>query len=120
MGVLFRPANSMKKVIKWLLVVHTVAMFSFLTILLGITLNWVSLEYINNREFPNNDDYSPGPLGSSNIIDNGALPDIRIVMFPLNQWLADGLLVGLISNSVAWVFIRDRSSSCIVAMSFIT
>jgi hypothetical protein len=98
MGVLFSPTNSIKKVMKWSLVVHTMAMFSFLTVHFGIYLYWVSVSCVNNREFPGNDEYPPGPYGYGDILSSKPLAAIYGAMFPLNQWLVDGLLVGRISN----------------------
>ena len=60
--------------------------------------------YINNRGFPGGGKYPPGPIGYIYIISTEATTTVLNVMFPLNQWLADGLLVGPISNLVAWVF----------------
>ena len=41
---------------------HTVAIFSFLTVPMGIALNTAPLCYIDNREFPGNDKCPPGPV----------------------------------------------------------
>ena len=101
MGVLLNPSNTIRSGVKWVLVVHTVALFSFMTISLGIGLNYLSIEYIDSREFPGNNVYPPGPLGNDFFINSEALTTVSEVLFPLNQWLADGLLVGLISNSIA-------------------
>ena len=98
MGVLLRPVG---RGMKLALVVHTVTLFLFLTIPVGIDLNYLSMVYVDIREFPGNHQYPPGPIGSYEIVTNSAAGIISDVMFPLNQWLADGLLVGPISNSVA-------------------
>ena len=104
---------------KWILVAHTVALFSFLTMAFGIGLNELSIIYINYREFRVNTEVVSGPLGYKGhlITDAGSL--LLDVMFPLNQWLADGLLVCPVSNLVAYVFNVGWSSSCIVAILFI-
>ena len=104
MGVLLSPINPIGKGIKWALVVHTVALFSFLTVPVVIYLNNLSIMYIKSREFPGNDEYPPGPIGYYDILDTGATGAIFGIMFPLNQWLADGLLVGPVSNSLDRVF----------------
>ena len=120
MGVLLSPTDPIKGAKKWALISHTVAMFAFLTIPTGIGLNFSSTCYINNREFPGNGEYPPGPIGYDSILRTEVANVVFTAMFPLNQWLADGLLVGLISNCVAWVFSNaGQSSSCTVAMSFI-
>lgn len=119
MSVLLSAVNPIRRAIKWALVVHTMAMFAFLTIPLGISLYCSSFIYIDNREFPGNDEYSPGPIGYDVVLNPKATSTVFFIMFPLNQWLADGLLVGLVSNSVSSVFHLCRSSSCIDALSFI-
>lgn len=119
-GVLLSPANPTRRGIKWGLVAHTVAMFSCLTIPIVIDLHDKSVSYTDNRNFPGNDDYPSGPLGYELLLGDPKLATFTVFacMFPLNQWLADGLLVGPISNSVALVF-NVGSSSCTVVMSFI-
>ena len=104
MSVLLSPTNPIKRGIRWALVAHTVAMFSFVTIDVVIPQYNLSTIYINNRGFPGDNVYPPGPLGYEFFISDEAAPnplnDVLYVMYPLNQWLADGLLVGSISNSV--------------------
>ena len=117
MGVLLSPANPIRKGTKWALVAHTVAMFLFLTIATGIGLNYSSISYINNRGFPGNNELPSGPLGYDAFLTTTVVTTVYNVMFPLNQWLADGLLVGLISGPVAQAFNVGRSS-CNVAISF--
>ena len=95
MSVLLSPVNSIRSGIKWALGFHTIAMFSLLTIPFGIDLIDASLCYVNNREFPGNDKYPPGPIGYWGTLNTKATATIFYVMFPLNQWLADGLLVRL-------------------------
>jgi hypothetical protein len=118
-SVLLNPTRPIKKSVKWALVAHTVAMFSFLTTTIGIYLNDGSLLFINNREFPGDNETFPGPVGYEYYLDTKATTIVFEVMFPLNQWLADGLLVNANSNVVAAVFNVVRSSSSIVATSFI-
>ena len=96
MWVLLSPTNTIKGAKKWALVAHTVAMFTFLTIPTGIGLNFSSTCYINNRGFPGDDKYPPGPIGYYHVLQTEATNIVFTIMFPLNQWLADGLLVGLI------------------------
>ena len=99
MGVLLNPANTIKRGIKWALVAHTVAMFLVLTIATGIGLSYSSICYIDNREFPGGGGYLPGPFGYNSFLITTATTIVYNLMFPFNQWLADGLLVGLISIS---------------------
>ena len=99
MGVLLNPANPIKRGIKWALVAHTVAMFSFLTIATGIGLTYSSISYIDNRAFPAGDGYPPGPFGYNSFLATTMSTTVYSAMVPLNQWLADGLFVGLISIS---------------------
>ena len=118
MATLLNPANPIRKGMRWALVAHTVAMLLFLTVSVGIPYDEVSIEYIDNREF-RNDQFPPGPAGYDGSLQFNAITTVFVTMFPLNQWLADGLLVSPILNSVASVCNIGRSSSCIVAMSFI-
>ena len=94
---LFSPTNRLRGGIKWGLVVHTTAMFSFLTVSIGIFFSWQSAAYIDDREFPGVGEVTdPGPLGYL-IFSNPslAIQIVENITFPLNQWLADGLLVSI-------------------------
>ena len=113
-SVLLNPTNSFRGSVKWAFVIHTVALFSFLTIPVGIDLNRLFITYINDREFPGNNVYPPGPIRYDLTPDIKSTNTVYTVMFPLNQWLADGLLVGSVSNLVAWGF-DIVHSSCITA-----
>ena len=67
----------------------------FVTVQTGMQLNIQSISYLNNREFPGIPGVaSPGPLGYQSIIFSDALSIIPNLIFFLNGWLADGLLVG--------------------------
>ena len=118
MATLLSPAYPIKTGIRWALMAHTVALFFFSTIPLGIHFNNVSIEYINGREFPGNDTFLPGPIGYGAIFDLQASNPISNAMFPLNQWLADGLLVSSILDLVASVCNVGCSSSYIDVISF--
>ena len=100
MGAPFNPANRTKGGIRWGLVAHTVAMFSFVTISTAMNLDIQSFSYIDNREFPGNGGMPPGPLGYQFLIHSKATSVVPSIMFILNQWLADGLLVSSGYNSV--------------------
>ena len=116
---LLNPANTIRKGIRWALVAQTVALFLFLSIPVGIEFDSLSILYINNREFPGDDESPPGPIGYDDILGSRATYIVLFTMFPLNQWLADGLLVSPILNSVASVYNVGHSSSYIGVISFI-
>ena len=85
--------------IKWGLVVHTVAMFSNITIPAVMRLNLQYVCYIEYPGFPGDAVSPAGPLGCQILgIINLHRAYFRS-MFPLNQWLADGFLVGSVPNS---------------------
>jgi hypothetical protein len=87
MGAFFDPVNRTKEGFKWGLVIHTTAMFSIVTVATAVGLYSQSLAYIDNREF------TSGPTGAKFIVSK-AFYTVPYVMFQVNQWLADGLLVG--------------------------
>ena len=94
MGTLLNPENRMKRGVKWGLVAHTMAMFSFTSIACVIEGRRRFTSYVENREFPGVEgEYPPGPYGFLSL-RSGPITSVGLLMFPLNQWLADGLLVG--------------------------
>lgn len=50
-------------------------------------------EYIDNRDFPGNDEFPPGPIGYEDGFTVGPFVPVYSAMFPLGQWLGDGLLL---------------------------
>jgi len=93
MATLLNPAYRRGEGIKWGLVAYTVVMFSFVTVYTGVTLHIQSISFIDNREFT----YLGmlfGPLGYQSTIRRTVLGMFPTIMFVLNYWLADGLLVG--------------------------
>jgi hypothetical protein len=100
MAALLNPANRTWGGIKWPLVAHTVAMFSFVTVLTAITFENQSDSYIDNREFPGTDALPPGPLGYEFLIYSRRTSVVPTLMFLLNNWLADALLASSAFNSV--------------------
>lgn len=57
-------------------------------------LNLQSISFIDNREFPGWDGgLPPGPFGYEQLIYNKAISFVPHIMFMLNTWLADGLLL---------------------------
>jgi hypothetical protein len=118
MGALLNTIDRTKGETKWALVVHTVAMFSFVTIYTTMLLNLQSLSYVDNRGFPGEGMVSPGPLGYQFSIYSKAISVVPNVMFLLNTWLADGLLVRSVSDSVVQAPNVCRSFSSTVAALF--
>ena len=106
----------------WGLVVHTVTMFLCLTISVAIELVQVVPFNIDDREDGTKVPSSDGIWGpwvyQQQGSDWGALTVLSFLTFPLNQGLADGLLVICDSNPVPSVINPDHVSSCIVAMSY--
>lgn len=86
--------SSTRKGEKWGLVAHVVATFFFATIYTAMTLNILSISFIDNREFPGiGDGLPPGPFGYQFLIYSKAISIVPNVMFLLNNWLADSLLL---------------------------
>ena len=81
--------------------IHIGAMFMFVTVFTAINLNIISTSYIDNRKFP--DDPYPGPLGYQVLTYSETSGIVSTVMFLLNNWLADGLLVKSVPTSVVQV-----------------
>ena len=95
MVALFGPAQRRRGSIRWGLVSYTMLMFSVETVLTGIQLHIQSISFIDNREYPGVEGvHPPGPLGYQEFIRPEALSIVSNLMFYLNNWLADGLLVG--------------------------
>jgi len=94
MAALFNPINQRGAGVKWGLVSYTVTMFSIATVLTGMALNLESISHIDNREFPGVEgEFPPGPIGYQLSIWSGVLVIPPRLMFLLNNWLSDGLLV---------------------------
>lgn len=63
--------------------------------LTGMDLNVQSISHIDNRDYPGVDGLIwPGPYGYYTLIYFKPINLIPIVVFVLNNWLADGFLVG--------------------------
>lgn len=94
MTSLLSPIHRRGEPIKWGFVSFTAAMFSIVTVLTAMNLNNESSAYIDNRAFPGAGDVFPsGPLGYQWFIHSKARGIIPNLMFFLNNWLADSLLV---------------------------
>jgi len=95
MAAFLNPVHHRGEGIKWWLVSHTVAMFSFVTVYTAMNLHIQSKSFIDKRK---DQELTPtisisGPLNYQLSIHRVALGIIPNVMFSLNNWLADGLLV---------------------------
>lgn len=95
MSVLLSSAYRTRNGVRWGLVSYTMATFSFVTIFTTLSLDIQSISYVDNREFPGNDALPPGPLGYQYLIYSKAISITPNLMFLLNNWLADALLVSL-------------------------
>ena len=118
MAALLSPVHRRGERIKWGLVSYTALMFSVLTIITAMNLNTRSNAFIDNREFPGvAGKVSPGPFGYQTSIDSRA-PSLSVdLMFFLNGWLADGLLVGpSFDPTFTQAYDDGFSSSSIVVM----
>ena len=104
MTALLYPANRTKGGIQWGLVVQTATMFAFATVATALSLDLQSISCTDDRNFPGfRDGSAPGPLGYQLLVYSRAINVVPNLMFLLNQWLADGLLVSSVFGSVAWV-----------------
>ena len=75
-------------------------MFSVVTVFTAMNLDLQSISYIDNREFPGVDQvFPPGPLGYQWFIYSKPLTVVTNLMFLLNNWLADGFLVGFLFHA---------------------
>jgi len=91
MAALLNPTHRREEGIKWWLIFHTVAMFSFVTVYTAMNLHIQSNSFIDNRK--DKPDYISGPLSYIVDVRTTALGLVPNIMFNLNNWLADGLLV---------------------------
>ena len=94
MAGLFNPVRRKGDRIKWGLVSYTVITFLIATVATVMNLDFQSVSYVDNREFPGVGGVSPpGPLAYQMSAPTSAISIVSNVSFPLNNWLADGLLV---------------------------
>jgi hypothetical protein len=120
MSTLLDPVHHTRKGVKWGFVAHTVAMFLTSTIGFMISRDILSISFIGRREFHGVEGLPSGPLGYADFgaVKTGVI-DVVHLMFPLSQWLTDGLLVSSASDSVAQVPNVGHYSSCIAVILFI-
>ena len=117
MSALLNTVNRRKGSINWGLVAHTVAMFSLMTVNGSVSLAVQSTSYIDNREYPGDRTIPPGPLGyQAGITYSSPMNLVSNVMFFLNMWLADGLLVSPIEVPTIRASDTSRFSSIVVML----
>ena len=116
MAALLNPVTRERQGIKWGPVSYTVVMFSLATVYTATRLNVQSISFIDNREFPGIGLSPPGPLGYM-WSNSRTLCTVPNLMFLLNNWLADGLMVSSLFD-VSRVFNAQLSSSSTVATWF--
>lgn len=111
---LFNPVYRGGKDVKWGLVSYTVIMFSLVTVHLATNLDQLSISYIDNRDFagPVNGAELHGPYGYQAAINFKAISIIPRAAFRLNNWSADGLLVGSFLTLWSLVRVPNTSSPC--------
>ena len=96
MTTLFNPIHRRTRRIKWGLASYTAIMFSLATVYMAANAYTISISYVDNRNFPG------GPYVYQNAIAYDAISIVPRAAFRLNNWSADGLLVGpLFCASVA-------------------
>ena len=105
MEALFSPNRRNQRGVKWPLVAHTVAMFSFVTVSVVTGLYVAFLVFIENREFPS----ASGFFGYNDLLTPTPIGVVSNTPFFLNGLLADGLLVWPASNPVYQVAYANAS-----------
>ena len=120
MDALFNSVNCPRRLIKWPLVAHTVAMFSILAVAAVIYVNARLVSYIDNQRFTGDDSLPfPGPLLYRDYIYSQANGVVLNIMIFLNACLANGLLVRSAFSSVPQMSDTGYSSSYVGVMLFI-
>ena len=87
-AALFNPIHRRGKGIKWGLVSYTTVVFSAVTVFTAMNLSIQFISFVNNRGFAGG-----GPLGYRISIGSAVLRITPRLMFLLNNWLANGLVV---------------------------
>ena len=107
MVALFSPVHRGGEGIKWWLVSYTVAVFSFVTVYIATNLHIQSVSFVDNRE---TGAVYRGPMQYQAAVRSTALGLILDLMFNLNNWLADGLLVSPLPDAAPT---RPGVNSCL-------
>ena len=116
MNALLDPVNRARGGIKWGLVAHTAATFTFVTIYIALNLNIQSLAFIDNREFPGTEVIPPGPAGYQWSILSKPVGIAPTPMLVLNNWLIDGLLASVSRLTLRVSSVDHFSSSTVVTL----
>lgn len=93
LSALLDPTRRGERGVKWPLVAHTTAMFSFVTVSVVANFYVQIIAFIDNRNFPGIDWYPPGPTGYLLLTGSEAVVVVSSAPMILNGWLADGLLL---------------------------
>ena len=102
MAALLDPVHRRGEPIKWGLVSYTIIMLSLVTVETAVILDGQSTSYVDNRNFSGNGGLvPPGPIGYQVLIYREAVTIVPWVMFLLNNWLADGLLVSSLFDAIS-------------------
>lgn len=109
MNALLNPANRKIGGVRWALVAHTTVMFSVVTALTAINVYALLVAYIDDREYPGTDEIIAGPLGYEDLVSSEAPTITSNVLFVLNQWFADALLVSRV------LFQNRMARDCLIA-----
>ena len=118
MSALLHPSKLKQRCVKWPLVAHTVAMFSFATVSTMTGLYNGVISFLDARKFPGSSGFPPGPVGYIRLINYRAIGVVGNTPLLLNGWLADGLLVYFMSSLVVQVTYVGWFFSYIVATLF--
>jgi hypothetical protein len=104
MGALLSPPNRIRGDVRRSLAVHAIAMLLLTTAATATYLSFHSAAYIDNRGFPGvvGEGLPPGPFTYQGLIYSEPKSLIIRVVFVLNTWLADGLLVRSASHPATW------------------
>jgi len=97
MVALLNPPHRRDEGIKLWPIFYTVAMFSLVTVYTVMSLHIQSISFIDNRR---DDGGYSGVIGYQAIIRRTPLGIVPNIMFNLNNWLADGLLVSSLFDAV--------------------
>ena len=94
MATLFNPIHRRARGLKWGLASYAAIMFSLATVYMATNAYVLSISYVDNRDFPG------GPYIYQTAIAYDAISVIPRTAFRLNNWSADGLLVGSRSSAM--------------------
>jgi hypothetical protein len=101
-SALLNPLDRTRRSIKWGLVAHTVAMFSFATIYVGMGFHIQSICYIDDRDYDQD-----GPVAYEIVLYRTAVALVANTLVLVNVWLADALLVSPVLNLATRLFDLD-------------